>query len=263
MSDFHLREKCPLCESRRKSVFKKMNKLQKEYTINRCQDCSFVYVESCNRATEYKTEVQSLHFDLKPKRRHYQIKNLLDFHSANYKKVIEVLEVGAGLGLLGELINSDKRYKYIGFEPDSGLAELHRQKGLNVMGNFFEKECKSADVVILDNVLEHVLEPKILLQRCFDVLNPGGYCIIVVPNFNDIRKYIRAWRERFFWHPQEHINCFTNKTLKTLMRDTGFKELANFPLKTISKHPFHYSRVLFDLLGLHFFGLYKSGKKIK
>ena len=42
----------------------------------------------------------------------------------------------------------------------------------------------SIDIIIADNVFEHFMEPKIVMDECYRILKPGGY--LLVPTFNSI-----------------------------------------------------------------------------
>ena len=90
-----------------------------------------------------------------------------------------VLDIGCGRGIDGdyEVQKSLSNYakEYIGLEPDSDIQ----------LGDFFNKEYRTilenapieknyVDVAFAFMVLEHIKEPKIFLNKIYNILKPGG-----------------------------------------------------------------------------------------
>ena len=95
-----------------------------------------------------------------------------------------LLDIGCGAGKA--LI----RFRELGWEAegidiDREAVETALAKGLNVqLGQVSEQKYleKYFDVVIMDHVIEHVLEPVRLLEECYRVLKNGGYLVAYSPN---------------------------------------------------------------------------------
>lgn len=81
---------------------------------------------------------------------------------------------------------------------------------------------ESFDVVNLGAVLEHVHDPLTTIQSAKDVLRPGGWLVVSVPNLD-------SWGFRQFgedWHPlclPHHLLHFTPTTLKRLIQAQGME----------------------------------------
>ncbi|MFI4936780.1 MAG: methyltransferase domain-containing protein [Caulobacterales bacterium] len=73
------------------------------------------------------------------------------------------------------------------------------------------------DLIVLSHVVEHLVEPDVLLGRLGEVLKPGGLVYIEVPNL--LRPYVPMGYFMF-----EHLSYFTPKTLTLLMEGCGFME---------------------------------------
>jgi SAM-dependent methyltransferase len=88
------------------------------------------------------------------------------------------------------------------------------------------------DLVRLDNVLEHVEDPRALLASVRRLLVPGGRLAIYVPNG---AAWSLRWAKQYSvssWIPF-HVNLFTATTLGTLLEETDYGEIAvhhNTPL---------------------------------
>ena len=93
------------------------------------------------------------------------------------------------------------------------------------------------DLVILDNVLEHLLEPGQLLTGVAQLLRPNGLLIIEVPNdFSMVQNHLLAEGRipRPFWVASpDHISYFNADGLNALLDQHGFAVqtmLADFPI---------------------------------
>jgi 2-polyprenyl-3-methyl-5-hydroxy-6-metoxy-1,4-benzoquinol methylase len=93
------------------------------------------------------------------------------------------------------------------------------------------------DLVILDNVLEHLLEPGQLLACVAQLLRPNGVLIIEVPNdFSMVQNHLLAEGRipRPFWVASpDHISYFNADGLNALLNHHGFAVqtmLADFPI---------------------------------
>jgi SAM-dependent methyltransferase len=100
------------------------------------------------------------------------------------------------------------------------------------------------DVVAMEHVLEHVLEPERLLERLPRLIAPGGVCAITVPNdFSPLQLAARAAGhiDRDFWlAPPQHLNYFEAKSLTALLNRLGFETrlaYASFPIDWFLLHP--------------------------
>ncbi len=93
-----------------------------------------------------------------------------------------IVEVGSGTasGILGAFPKHVK-----GLEINPSAVEFCRTKGLNVQlinadGTYPFKD-SVFDSCVLDNVLEHIAEPKQTLDECYRITKKDGGLIIVVP----------------------------------------------------------------------------------
>jgi len=245
------RTSCPLCGSRDYSE----QRVVDEHSIVVCRNCRFVYVnnpidwsQSTNTSAAKKRQVRPRHQIL-----------------ANFARTIgaeTVLEVGSGVGELGTKL-TEQGFGYIGVEPDLPRALSCQEAGLDVRATPLEDltlEYK-VDLVVIDNVLEHVVDPVGLLKTSREFLKSDGHVAIVVPQRNDVRRVIPSWRKKHLWVPKVHVNYFTGASLRDTLTKGGF-EAGYFPATTF-RGTDSLARSLIGRLssvGLFPFGLYMSGK---
>ncbi len=156
-------------------------------------------------------------------------------------KDLSLLDVGCGWSQ-ALLFFADKGMDCYGFDPAPEAIDYGLSKGLTVkhagmdrMDVFGEKKF---DVVMLKNVLEHLANPKEVLEEIrTKTLKPGGLLIIDVPNeFNIFQVAGRDLHKLDDWWvaPPAHLNYFSKDTLVNLLEGTGYSfELAeaSFPLE--------------------------------
>jgi len=153
-------------------------------------------------------------------------------------------EVGVGEGFLLERARSNG-WNIQGIDFNKfGIEKFNPQLIDSVeFGDAFEmiekyrKVGKRYDVCVIQNILEHVLEPKTLLFNLKDLLTENGIIVIKVPNdFSRVQS--RAYdlgivKEKFWIVPPEHLNYFNTENISIFLENLDFKVLdtyASFPI---------------------------------
>ena len=100
------------------------------------------------------------------------------------------------------------------------------------------KNDKKYDVIILQNVLEHVLHPKRLLTDVKGILSESGCVFIQVPNdYSRIQQIALDKRiiDREFWFcPPQHLNYFNAESFETFVAQAGYSLVdvfSDFPIE--------------------------------
>lgn len=236
------------------------------YAIERCAGCDFLFVANPSGTTyDHQQEAPSA---VPEKPRHRQIKRVCDLvvrGAANPASVHRVVEVGAGWGGLAQVFSRDPAWRYTGFEPSAARAEYGRARGFDVREGLFGAASAAgpADAFVIDNVLEHVEDPRALVSDAVAALRPGGVLVVIVPNRHDLRRFQPAWRDRHYWQPHCHINYFSRGDLDRLFgahgmtpRFFGFEAVGG-----LADDAGLLPRVVADRVGLHLLGLNTYGVK--
>jgi 2-polyprenyl-3-methyl-5-hydroxy-6-metoxy-1,4-benzoquinol methylase len=185
------------------------------------------------------------------------------------------LEVGCGEGwLLAAAKSAGYHVRGLDFSDD-GLRRFHPELVADAaFGDAFEnldaliEHGERFDVVALEHVLEHVLDPEALLARLPRVIAPGGVVALTVPNdFSPLQLAARAAGlvDRDFWvAPPQHLNYFDARSLPRFLQRMGFDvrlAYASFPIDWFLFHsgsnyvadatagkPAHRARLAIDLM---------------
>jgi SAM-dependent methyltransferase len=83
------------------------------------------------------------------------------------------------------------------------------------------------DVCALSDVIEHVRNPRLFLERVHHLLKPGGVVLIATPSLDSWSA--RLLKNRWMELKGEHLFYFKSSTLQTLLIDCGFGEIIERP----------------------------------
>ena len=136
-----------------------------------------------------------------------------------------LLDIGCNEGR-GLAIYTANGFEVEGLELNEAAAAIARKGGYPVRTQLLEEftPTKRFDVAVLSNVLEHSLDPALMLRDVHRVLRPGGEVWISCPN-------ARSWMRPLFgggwinWHAPFHIVHFTPDTLQSLLERCGFHDV--------------------------------------
>lgn len=134
-----------------------------------------------------------------------------------------LLDIGCGNGAF-LLRAKDMGWDVVGCEPDCQAVATCRDQRLEVVnGDAFHYELAecSFDAVTMSHVIEHVSDPRLLLQRVFDLLRPGGVLWLALPNPESIglKTFGAAWRGL---HVPYHLCIPSQRVLGGWLTDAGF-----------------------------------------
>ncbi len=94
-----------------------------------------------------------------------------------------LLDLGAGAGIVTELHFKGLAARVCGVDPDPRVLENpHLDEGRQGMGEDIPWEDATFDIVVCDNVLEHLEEPAAVFAEVARVLKPGGRFLAKTPN---------------------------------------------------------------------------------
>ena len=151
-----------------------------------------------------------------------------------------LLDVGAGPGFFLKTAAS-RGWQVLGVEPSRQAAAHARGLGVEMVEGFFNAETATNlgrfDVVHLNNVLEHVPNPREIVCLARDLLTPGGLICLNVPNdFTPFQESARSTLTLTEWWvaPPHHLNYFDFESLSHLVTRMGFEvreRFTSFPME--------------------------------
>lgn len=204
-------------------------------TIKECSNCGHRYNELSNKDLKnlmkyYEEEYAPINLSVKDKetdrpgsdnelsRRRYE--ELFDFVVGRLKdNDARILDVGCALGGFLNYMETKGYFNTFGIDMIKAYVDKANKENIK-LGNVYNIpfEDNSFDLVILDQVLEHLANPRLAMKEIRRVLDKGGLCLIAVP---DASRY----NDKYFWIMREHIQHFNLTSVKLLAEVSGFELL--------------------------------------
>jgi SAM-dependent methyltransferase len=154
---------------------------------------------------------------------------------APYRQTNRLLDVGCGAGNLLQAARKNG-WNAQGLDVAPNSAKHVRSLGFEV----FQGELKQAnfpsghfDVITAAELLEHLPEPRLLLEEVARVLRPGGLLWTTTPHARGLSARVLGINWRCVW-PPEHLQLFSVGGLRTLLYDVGFR---NIRVRTTGGNP--------------------------
>lgn len=139
-----------------------------------------------------------------------------------------LFDVGAGDCRHFEELSRYARWEFAGVEIQDSVAAIARASGYDIETGTLEsmdlqRHLGCYDVVSMNHVLEHVGNPLEVVDRCRQLLKPGGFLIGQLPtNSTWETAFGGAWAG---YHYPRHLQIFSRQGLADILRAGGFSEV--------------------------------------
>lgn len=154
-------------------------------------------------------------------------------------RTLSILDVGCASGSFLSLAAA-RGHKATGVEPNKMLCAFARKRGLKVIGDYFppaEPFEHKFDVIIFNDVFEHIPDINSILKSCKDNLKENGLLILNLPNsdglifriaktlttINVLGPWNRLWQTMF---KTPHLHYFNYHSLNKLTQKHGLIPVA-------------------------------------
>lgn len=225
---------CPLCNSRSLRTAYEAYDLNMgvpgTFTVVRCLDCSLHFLNP--RPTEdslssFYPKIYSQGYEEGISPRHLKTyQNRLNFVLSKVGKG-SLLEVGSAAGHFLKLAR-DNGFSVEGLEMDDRTRAFALEHySLTVHSGTLERanlKTNCFDTVCMFDVFEHLLDPKVALEKILQVLKPGGSIIIQVPNIDC--PGAKIWGK--YWYGADiprDIMYLSPATMRSFLVKSGFSNI--------------------------------------
>jgi 2-polyprenyl-3-methyl-5-hydroxy-6-metoxy-1,4-benzoquinol methylase len=262
-------EKCLLCDSPNVVL---QWKDARGYQVNKCCDCTFLFLDKMPSQQQLERYYSEEYFmasyvrstkDLITAANNPRIvaeaKEYASIINSYFSPAKRIAEIGCSWGYL--LWNLQRLgYQVKGYELSRTTAEAgHQELGIDIIAGFFETQLEQFDVLILRHVLEHVNNPKELLEKIYKSLTPNGLFILEGPNLDSISS--RVFGKNVSWvAPPEHVSFPTFKSLTVAGENAGFTCIHKSTRRGRGISIFH--QALLNTVGLFFGGKEKAKERL-
>jgi SAM-dependent methyltransferase len=160
-----------------------------------------------------------------------------------------VLDVGCGRGvLLAEL--ADRGFDVYGVEcSEAAVRGADPRAQIRIVSELADADYPAGyfDQVIIWHVLEHLRDPRAVVEEARRILRPGGRLIVSLPNFESFQA---RWAGAAWFHldPPRHLYHFPLSALRLLLENAGFaiESEHHFSLR---QNPFGWTQSVLNRMG--------------
>lgn len=140
-----------------------------------------------------------------------------------------ILDVGTASGMLARMCQN-KSLDFYGVEPNTNWAEIaapfYKTIWIQSIDSLDEKFSKGYQVVILGDMLEHLSNPEVVLQKLAGLQSPGSIFLISVPNVANLWVRLNLLFGKFDYTERgildrTHLRFFTRKSLTEMINHSG------------------------------------------
>lgn len=181
---------------------------------------------------------------------------LREIRISNFKKLLGVIstlkpnggtlvDVGCAHGWFLETAMSN--FNVLGVEPDEVVFKSTAAKGLPVRNGYFPEALEASetfDVIVFNDVIEHIPNIGQVLESCRERLNEGGLLVLNLPSSDGIfyklsRLFGRIGKFGFFerlWQkdlPSPHVHYLNSRNLSDLLQKNNFAPIKSGTLPTL------------------------------
>lgn len=208
--------------------------MQEEFTYYGCAGCQTIFIHPIP-VEQLKKIYPSNYYSFvnKSKNLVVRLKEWLD--KRFFKKILKqlpaqqvnVLDIGGGTGWIPDVLKkTDKRIGLTQIvDIDTQAKNIAEEKGHVYFEGTIESFTtdKRFHLILMLNLVEHVANPLVVLQKAESLLAPGGIIVIKTPNSVswDARLYKRS-----YWgglHCPRHWVIFSEKSFRLLLHPTNLK----------------------------------------
>ena len=212
---------CILCSSANIAAYKGYESVG----LIKCNPCKFIFCKNIPS----KDELNKYYTDSYERTRYLSPITISRFNELlegfeKYRKTGKILDIGAGYGFFLEIARQ-KGWDVYGTEITDEAVTHCKKKGIKMSKGELQNislEENTFDVIVAIEVLEHVNNPGEYIEHAHKALRKGGFFYITTPNFNAILRYHLRDKYNIIGYPN-HLCYFTNKTLRKLVANYGFK----------------------------------------
>lgn len=227
--------KCPLCKKNNYEII--INSQKKEFTksyiknifnssssvfddrVVKCKNCKFIYLnprikqkiidKSYSFSKDRKFISQNRNRIKTFKNTLSLISNQIDFSNK------KILDIGSGGGAFLKACK-DRNITAEGIEPNKWLVNYSKKKyGINISTKNLNKINKTFHIVSLFDVLEHIPNIKLAINKIYKLVKKDGFLIINVPDHNSLARKIL--KKNWPFYLTVHLHYFDKKSLSKLL----------------------------------------------
>lgn len=212
------------------------------FKLVRCSQCDHVHIHPMPTIEEIPALYPATYYTVNPQSPNYikgfiletqtkmGVKRTLKF--IQNRSIHSVVDIGCGnahrLLKLADVLGHNVKLIGLDLQHEASTIAAARQKNVILVEGNLESDLSAlpdgeCDFIIMNQVVEHLRNPKLALQALYKKLSPDGLLLIETPNVGGLD--YRLFKDKYWghWHIPRHLNLFTQKSLAELGIQTGYR----------------------------------------
>jgi len=227
-SGFKSLSSCPLCGSKES----RLELTKHSIDLLHCLNCDVRFNEKIPANLDdiyddenyvvHSKEDSDGHFNYRKRRFGFERVHILETYCGDLKEK-RMLDVGCGTGFFISAAKEKCKYVYGSEFSDIRRAEAVQRTGLAVFSQpLDELPERDMDIITAFDLLEHIPEPIPFMRSVDDLLKPGGFVFLYVPNFDSFS--MKVMRENSpTVDSTEHVLFYNQKSLEFIAKAFGYR----------------------------------------
>lgn len=240
---------CPNCLNAKRKLVVELQ----DFKIYQCQYCKLWYSSSSPSVNELQEIYNQAEYW---EHKYFKNTSAIEFKKSTYAKVIKklserfqsrgsLLDIGCGTGQF-VCMAARENWACTGIDiSDYAVEQCKTITGVEIIRTSIEEwnsQDRHYDIVTLWDVIEHVKNPRNVIEKCSSLLNMNGCLVIYTPNSKSIIRYLGNLSSKLkmpksndilksLYSPY-HLCYFNKKTLIDLLSQYGLRLIYDeyFPL---------------------------------
>jgi 2-polyprenyl-3-methyl-5-hydroxy-6-metoxy-1,4-benzoquinol methylase len=227
---------CLLCEGKQARLVYRTG----EGRYLKCCDCGLVSVDPMATAEQMKNRAEFW-----ANQHHKSVEKVTTHYSSQFQRIAfgdylqrferyrstgRILDIGCGIG---GFVDAAQQAGWDSYGVDvSSSAQIPISRGLKVLQSSLEEANFPQDyfdVVTLFDVIEHLPDPKMMIQQAGRVLRPGGCIFLLTPNQGSLLAKILKERWEMV-EPEDHLVLYDRRTLGALLAENYFQPARSYTI---------------------------------
>jgi len=151
----------------------------------------------------------------------------------------KILDIGCNDGTIKNFLHSDT--EYFGIDINETQIQQLQQKGIKAKKSDLNKDIfpfqfERFDYILMLDIIEHVIDPRLLLQQAKQRLKSNGKIIITLPNdyhiLNKLRFILNQDITEDSFAPYGHLHIFPIKSGENFLKQNNLKIIKKIPIPT-------------------------------
>ena len=222
-----MRTLCPVCDGKKqKAVYTQKFASGLTHRIVHCPVCDLYFVTN--------TKPLAFFHAMYTKGSKYEITRDDDIHECIAKRVKKhfakgdrIMDVGCGTGNLLSKLKKAGFTNIVGMDPSPLCKKVAAKEfGVKVITSTIEVykgDKKKYKLIMFNSVLEHLVDPKSVIEKIAKHIADDGYLFLTVPDIDNTQYDVK---EPYAEFSTEHINFFSRRSLHILLKQFTSVEIT-------------------------------------